>query len=71
MRLDYRYRKTKKIKDCLQRLEVARKVVSFDFIKRRFIKVPDSTLHYDLRRLMEKALIKKLGSTRAVRYASR
>ena len=44
-------------------------MVSFDFIKRRFFKVPDSTLHYDLRRLMEKGLIKKLGSTRAVRYA--
>lgn len=46
-------------------------MVSFNFIKRRFIKVPNSSLHYDLRKLIKKGLIKKLGSTRGVRYALR
>jgi len=46
-------------------------MVSFNFIKRRFIKVPNSSLHYDLRELIKKGLIKKLGSTRGVRYALR
>ena len=46
-------------------------MVSFNFIKRRFIKVPNSSLHYDLRELIKKGLIKKLGSTRGVRYTLR
>lgn len=46
-------------------------IVSFNFIKRRFIKVPNSSLHYDLRELIKKGLIKKLGSTRGVRYVLR
>jgi len=45
------------------------KMVSFNFIKRRFQKVPDSSLHYDLRALINKGFIKKLGSTRGVVYA--
>lgn len=45
-------------------------VVSFDFLKRRFSKVPPSTLHYDLRKLREGGFVKKLGSTKAVRYTA-
>jgi len=47
------------------------KMVSFNFIKRRFQKVPDSSLHYDLKILINKGLIKKLGSTRGVLYSPR
>ena len=43
--------------------------VSFDFIKRRFLKIPKSTLHYDLRQLQKGKFIKKLGSTRGTVYA--
>lgn len=42
--------------------------VSFDFIKRRFMAVTESTLHYDLQQLLKKGFIKKLGKTRAVVY---
>lgn len=54
-------------------LEIIRdhEMVSFDFIKRRFTKVPNSSLHDDLRKLIKKGLIKKLGSTRGARYAPR
>jgi len=53
-------------------LEIIRdhQIVSFDFIKRRFPKVAPSTLHYDLRKLIEEGFVKKLGSTRAVRYSA-
>lgn len=44
------------------------KLVTFDFLKRRFAKVPQSTLHYDLKQLLEKSFIKKLGITRGVLY---
>lgn len=47
------------------------KMVSFNFIKRRFQKVPDSSLHYDLKKLINKGFIKKLGTTRGVLYAAR
>ncbi|MCJ7740803.1 Fic family protein [Candidatus Microgenomates bacterium] len=42
--------------------------VSFDFLKRRFVQVPTSTLHYDLKKLIEGNFIKKLGTTRGVCY---
>jgi len=45
------------------------KMVSFNFIKRRFQKVPDSSLHYDLKTLTNKGFIKKLGTTRGSLYA--
>jgi len=45
-------------------------IVSFDFIKRRFSKVAQSTLHYDLRKLIQGGFVKKLGSTRGVRYSA-
>lgn len=47
------------------------KMASFNFIKRRFQKVPDSSLHYDLKMLINKGFIKKLGSTRGVLYAAK
>ena len=73
---DLREFKEEKLEDTLlprrrEILEIIRdhQVVSFDFIKRRFIKVSTSSLHYDLRKLIKKDLIKKLGSTRGARYA--
>lgn len=45
------------------------KTVSFNFIKRRFLKVKESTLHYDLQQLIKGGFIRKLGSTRGVVYA--
>lgn len=44
-------------------------MVSFDFLKRRFKKIPDSTLHYDLSQLMKEGFIKKLGTSRGVLYS--
>jgi Fic family protein len=44
------------------------KMVSFDFIRRRFYKIPDSSLHYDIRMLIKKGFIKKLGDTRGALY---
>lgn len=44
------------------------KMVSFDFIKRRFAKIPESSLHYDLKKLIEGGFVKKLGTTRGVMY---
>ncbi len=45
------------------------KLVSFDFIKRRFQKVPVSSLHYDLKMLLKTRFIIKLGTTRGALYA--
>lgn len=45
--------------------------VSFDFLHRRFLKVPKSSLHFDLKQLMKVNLIKKLGTTRGVVYATK
>src|SRR3989338_3819574 len=44
------------------------KTVSFDFIKRRFIKVPSRTLRYDLKKLADKNLILKIGKTKGSFY---
>ena len=51
-------------------LEIIRdqKMVSFDAIKRRFFKVPSSTIHYDLKQLTKDRFIKKLGKTRGSLY---
>ncbi len=43
-------------------------LVSFDFIKRRFLRISPSTLHFDLKQLLNAKLIKKLGSTRGALY---
>ncbi len=44
------------------------KIVSFDNIRRRFLKVPERTLRYDLKKLTEKELIIKIGQTRGSYY---
>lgn len=43
-------------------------VTSFDNIRRRFLKVPERTLRYDLKKLTEKGLIIKIGETRGSYY---
>lgn len=43
--------------------------ISFDFIRRRFLAIPPSTLRYDLRQLAKLNLIKKLGATRGAVYS--
>lgn len=45
------------------------KMVSFDQIKRRFLKVPERTLRYDLMKLVQKKAILKIGQTRGVYYS--
>lgn len=42
--------------------------ISFDFIRRRFLGVKPSTLHYDLAQLIKQEWILKVGSTRGVLY---
>lgn len=44
------------------------RVASFDFLKRRFLKLPARTLHYDLKKLIEKKLVIKIGRTKGVYY---
>jgi Fic family protein len=44
------------------------KVISFDFLQRRFLKVPARTLRYDLKKLKEKELIVKIGKTKGSYY---
>ncbi len=43
-------------------------LVSFDFIKRRFLRVPKRTLRYDLKKLVDKGLVIKIGKTKGVLY---
>lgn len=44
------------------------KIVSFDTIRRRFTKVPERTLRYDLKKLLDHKLIEKSGQTRGTYY---
>jgi len=44
------------------------RLVSFDFIRRRFLKVPQRTLRYDLKRLVDKQLVVKIGKTKGSYY---
>ena len=44
------------------------KLVSFDNIRRRFLKVPERTLRYDLKKLIDKGLTLKIGETRGSYY---
>lgn len=44
--------------------------VNFDFLHRRFLSVPKTTLHYDIQSLLKKNFIRKLGTTRGVLYTS-
>ncbi|OGK39541.1 hypothetical protein A2954_07720 [Candidatus Roizmanbacteria bacterium RIFCSPLOWO2_01_FULL_37_12] len=43
-------------------------MITFDFIRRRFLKVPERTLRYDLKKLADKNLILKVGNTRGSYY---
>lgn len=51
-------------------LEVIRdqRLVTFDQIRRRFMRVPPSTLHFDMKKLVEGRFIRKLGVTRGACY---
>ena len=42
--------------------------VSFDMIRRRFLKVPERTLRYDLKKLLDKDIIEKTGETKGRYY---
>lgn len=44
------------------------RLINFDQIRRRFIAVNERTLRYDLKKLADVGLIKKLGSTKGVYY---
>ena len=44
------------------------KLVNFDMLRRRFLKVNERTLRYDLKQLQNAGLIKKLGTTKGVYY---
>jgi Fic family protein len=44
------------------------KLINFDQIRRRFLSVNERTLRYDLKKLQDEGLIKKLGSTKGVYY---
>lgn len=43
-------------------------LVNFDTIKRRFFKINERTLRYDLKQLQDVGLIRKLGTTKGVHY---
>lgn len=46
-------------------------IVSFDMIRRRFMQVPERTLRYDLKKLLDRRLIEKSGETRGRYYRIR
>lgn len=46
-------------------------VISFDIIRRRFLKVPERTLRYDLKKLLDKEIIEKSGETRGRYYRAK
>jgi DNA-binding transcriptional ArsR family regulator len=46
------------------------KMMNFDQLRRRFIKINERTLRYDLKKLQDAKLIKKLGTTRGVYYSA-
>lgn len=43
-------------------------VTSFDMIRRRFLKVPERTLRYDLKKLLDRKIIEKSGETKGRFY---
>jgi len=43
-------------------------IASFDMVRRRFIQVPERTLRYDLKKLLDRGLIEKSGETRGRYY---
>jgi predicted HTH transcriptional regulator len=47
------------------------KMVSFDFLRRRFIKIPERTIRYDLKKLSDANIIVKIGKTKGALYKVR
>ena len=47
------------------------RIVSFDFLRRRFMKIPKRTLDYDLKKLQEKNLVIKIGKTKGSYYSAK
>lgn len=47
------------------------KLINFDFIRRRFLKINERTLRFDLKSLQDQGYIQKLGSTRGVYYKAK
>ncbi len=47
------------------------KLVNFDFIKRRFMRVNERTLRYDLKKLQDTGFIRKRGVTNGVHYEAK
>lgn len=47
------------------------RIISFDEIKRRFLEVPSRTLSFDLKKLMDKELVIKIGKTKGSFYQQR
>jgi len=43
-------------------------IISFDQLHRRFLKIPDRTLRYDLQQLEKSGFIRKIGTTRGAMY---
>lgn len=43
-------------------------LVNFDMIRRRFMRINERTLRYDLKKLVETGLVIKLGVTKGVFY---
>ena len=46
------------------------RMVSFDFLKRRFLKIPGRTLRYDLKKLQNGGYVVKVGKTRGSYYTT-
>lgn len=46
------------------------KLVNFDMLRRRFLKINERTLRYDLKQLQGAGLIRKLGTTKGVYYGA-
>lgn len=47
------------------------RMVSFDTIRRRFLRVPERTLRYDLKKLLDAGLIQKVGKTKGAYYTEK
>ncbi len=50
------------------RLIKEQKLLNFDSIKRRFLKINERTLRYDIKKLQDAGLVRKRGTTRGVYY---
>lgn len=52
----------------IMRIVTDHKVVTFDFLARRFRAVPIATLHYDIAQLVKDGMLVKMGKTRGAMY---